>query len=155
LIPGNKVPGADTLLRGIKELAVKNTTTVSGSGNSYQFNIPDKLNNLNIKLLKLTGQLESGKEYDFDYDNQIIQHDKYDSKPTYKKTTRYFPGAATIGDKIVYIENRDGNAHVKISQEKTLQRSYSLLENHGIKVNRSRMDAGSYSKDIIDNLNFG
>jgi hypothetical protein len=100
LIPGNEVPSADTLLRGIKELAVKNTTTVSASGKSYQFNIPDKLNNLNIKLLMLTGQLESGKEYDFDYDNQIIQHDKYDAKPAYKKTTGYFPGVATIGDKM-------------------------------------------------------
>jgi hypothetical protein len=58
LIPGNEVHSADTLLRGIKELAVRNTTTVSESGKSYQFNIPDKLNNLNIKLLKLTGQLE-------------------------------------------------------------------------------------------------
>jgi hypothetical protein len=152
LIPGNEVPGADTLLRGIKELAVKNTTTISASGKSYQFNIPDKLNNLNIKLLMLAGQLASGKEYDFDYDNQIIQHDKYDAKLTYKKTTGYFPGVATTGDKIVYIENRDGNANVKTSQEETLQRSYSLLANHGIKVNCSRMDAGSYSKEIIDTV---
>jgi hypothetical protein len=28
---------------------------------------------------------------------------KYDAKPTYKKTKGYFPGIASIGNKIVYI----------------------------------------------------
>jgi hypothetical protein len=149
-IPGNAVPSADTMLRGIKELAVDNTEVVSTSGKSYQFNINDKMNDLNIKLLELTGQLKPGQSYDFDYDNQIISHDKYDSKTTYKKTTGYFPGIATIGDKIVYIENRDGNANVKTEQAATLQRAYDLLKKHGISVERSRMDAGSYSEDIID-----
>jgi hypothetical protein len=151
-IPNNRVPSADTLLRGIKDLAVRNTEIVSESGNAYQFNIHKKLNGLNIKLLKVTGQLESKTEYDFDYDNQIIAHDKYDAMPTYKKTFGYFPGVATIGDKIVYVENRDGNANVKTAQAETLQRAYDLLETHGIKINRSRMDAGSYSKEIIDTV---
>jgi hypothetical protein len=31
-----------------------------------------------------------------------------------------------------------------------LERAYKLLESEGVKVNRSRMDAGSYSKEIID-----
>jgi transposase len=105
---------------------------------------------VNIKLLIHTKQLEPGKEYDFDYDNQIIQHEKYDARRTYKKTAGYFPGIATAGDKIVYVENRDGNANVKTSQSETLQRAYKLLETNGIKVNRSRMDAGSYSKEIIN-----
>jgi transposase len=152
IIPGNKVPSADTLLRSLKELAVDNTQVVSENGKEYQFNIHEKLNMLNIKLLLLTKQLEAGKEYDFDYDNQIIQHEKYDAKRTYKKTTGYFPGVGTIGDKIVYIENRDGNANVKTSQSETLQRAFNILETNGIKVNRSRMDAGSYSKEIIDTV---
>jgi hypothetical protein len=59
----------------------------------------------------LTKQLEKGKLYDFDYDNQIIEHEKFDAKKTYKMNTGYFPGVATIGDKIVCIENRDGNAN--------------------------------------------
>ena len=50
---------------------------------------------------------------------------------------------------MVYIENRDGNANVKTEQVQTLTNGYQLLEDNGIKVNRSRMDAGSYSKDII------
>jgi hypothetical protein len=148
-IPGNAVPSADTLLRGVKELAGENTEVVSASNKVYQFNINEKMNNLNIKALLLTGQLVSGQNYDFDYDNQIISHEKYDAKPTYKKNKGYFPGVATIGDKIVYIENRDGNANVKTEQAATLERAYSLLEHHGITVNRSRMDAGSCSEEII------
>jgi len=89
---------------------------------------------------------------DFIYDNQIIEHEKYDAKRIYKHTTGYFPGVATINDKIVYIENRDGNANVKILQHETLERAYELIEENGIMINRSRMDAGSYSKDIIDTV---
>ena len=56
----------------------------------------------------------------------------------------YFPGVATIGNKIAYIENRDGNANVKTAQPETLKRAYQLLEQNGIYIHRSRMDAGSY-----------
>ena len=51
---------------------------------------------------------------------------------------------------MIAIENRDGNANVKFKQEETLERFYTLLESESIKINRSRMDAGSYSKKIID-----
>ena len=101
-IPGNSVPYPDTLLQGIKELAEKNTEIFSTSGKTYQFNINEKMNRLNLKSLLLTGQLEGGKSYDFDYDNQIIAHEKYDAKQTYKKNSGYFPCIATIGDKVVY-----------------------------------------------------
>ncbi len=151
-IPGNCVASPDTLLRAIKELATENTTIISTSGKEYQFNFNKKMNDLNIKSLLLTKQLKKGEMYDFDYDNQIIEHEKYDAKRTYKHTTGYFPGVATINDKIVYIENRDGNANVKISQHETLERAYKLIEENRIKINRSRMDAGSYSKDIIDTV---
>jgi len=148
-IPDNRVPSADTLLRGIKELATENTKIVSSSGKSYDFNINEKMNILNIKSLLLTGQIKEGASYDFDYDNQIIEHEKYDAKRTYKHNSGYFPGVASIDNKIVYIENRDGNAHVKTAQPQTLERAYQLLEDNHIKVNRSRMDAGSYSEDIL------
>jgi hypothetical protein len=148
-IPSNPVPSPDTLLRGLKELSEENTTVVSSSGKEYNFNIHTKLNSLNIKLLLLTKQLVKGESYDLDYDNQIIEHEKYDAKRTYKMNTGYFPGVATIGNRIVYVENRDGNAHVKTGQVKTLERAYQLLDDNGIKINRSRMDAGSYSEEII------
>ena len=63
------------MLRVIKELAVDNTQVVSTSGKSYNFNINEDMNDLNIKSLLLTKQLENGKSYDLDYDNQIISHD--------------------------------------------------------------------------------
>jgi len=150
VIPDNQVPSPDTILRGIKELSTDNTPLISTSGNIYDFNINTKLNRLNIKSLILTNELESGKSYDFDYDNQVLPNKKYDAKKTYKKNKGYVPGVATIDDKIVYLENRDGNANVKFEQASTLKRAYELLLTEQIKVNRSRMDAGSYSKEIID-----
>jgi hypothetical protein len=148
-IPGNHVPSADTLLRGIKELATENQVFTSQQNKQYTFNINENLNRLNIKSLLLTKQLESGKEYDFDYDNQLIATCKYDTKKTYKHIRGYLPGVASIDDKIVYIENRDGNANVKFEQAATLKRAYGLLQEQGIRINRSRMDAGSYAKEII------
>ena len=149
-IPGNNVPSADTILRAFKELTTENTVYTSDSGLSYNFNRNNKLNRLNIKSLKLTKQLETGESYDFDYDNQINANNKWDAKNTYKKNKGYLPGIATIGNKIVGIENRDGNANVKFKQEDTLERFYTLLESEEITINRSRMDVGSYSKKIID-----
>jgi len=151
-IPNNNVPSPDTILRGLKELTTENTAFKSTSGLSYNFNINKKLNLLNIKSLLLTNQLQTNKSYDFDYDNQITANNKYDAKRTYKKNKGYFPGVATIGNKIVYIENRDGNANVKFKQATTLKNAYGLLKSQGIKINRSRMDAGSYSKEIIDTV---
>lgn len=148
-IPGNNVPSADTILRGVKELATQNTDYTSNQDKCYEFNINKKLNSLNIKSLLLTNELKKGTAYDFDYDNQVIATEKYDTKNTYKHTKGYFPGVASIGNNIVYVENRDGNANVKFEQAATLTRAYSLLEENGIEINRSRMDAGSYSKDII------
>ena len=149
-IPGNNVPSADTVLRAFKELTTENTVYTSDSGLSYNFNINNKLNRLNVRALKLTKQLKAGESYDFDYDNQINVNNKWDAKNTYKKNKGYLPGIATIGNKIVAIENRDGNANVKFKQEDTLERIYTLLESERIIINRSRMDAGSYSKKIID-----
>jgi hypothetical protein len=149
-IPNNQVPSPDTILRGLTELSVENTQFISASDNIYDFNINTKLNSLNIKSLVLTNQLEAGKSYDFDYDNQVLPNKKYDAKKTYKKNKGYVPGVATIDDKIVYLENRDGNANVKFEQASTLRRAYELLLSEDISVNRSRMDAGSYSKEIID-----
>ncbi len=149
-IPNNNVPSPDTIQRGLKELTTENIVHQSKSGVCYDFNVNKKLSLLNIKSLLLTKQLEPKKDYDLDYDNQITANKKYDAKRTYKKNKGYFPGVATIGDNIVYIENRDGNANVKFKQSETLQNAYGLLKSQEITINRSRMDAGSYSKDIIE-----
>ena len=62
----------------------------------------------------------------------------------------YFPGVSTIGRHIIHIENRNGNTNVKYKQANTLKNAYSLLESKNVKINRSRMDCGSFSKEIID-----
>lgn len=149
-IPGLRLPSPDTVLRGIKELSTENTAYVSpSSGNSYNFNINTRLNKLMLKALMITKQLTVDKSYDFDYDNELIPTEKWDAQYSYKKCFGYFPGVATIGNNIVYIENRDGNTNVRFKQEETLERAYSLLKEQGILINRSRMDCGSYSKEII------
>lgn len=60
----------------------------------------------------------------------------------------YFPGISTIGKYIVHIENR--NTNVKYKQVDILRNSYSLLESKNIKINRIRMDCGSFSKNSFD-----
>jgi hypothetical protein len=149
-IPDNKVPSPDVLLNVLKELAVDNTEVISSTDKVYQFNIHEKMNDLLIKSLLINKQLDAEKSYDFDYDNQIIEHEKYDATKTYKKNWGYFPGIGSIGDFPVFIENRDGNANVKTDQAKTLTRAFGLFADNKISINRSRMDAGSYSQDIID-----
>jgi hypothetical protein len=49
----------------------------------------------------------------------------------------------------VYFENRNGNSNVKFKQEDTLTRAYELLKEFGVSVKRSRMDCGSFSKEIV------
>jgi hypothetical protein len=59
---------------------------VGGVGANEVEGVEDtKLNNPNIKLLLLTKQLRKGELYDFDYDNQIIEHEKTLKKGSAKK----------------------------------------------------------------------
>ena len=79
------------------------------------------MNSLLFNALLATGQLMAGFEYDFDFDHQFIETEKYDAKRTYKKFLGYSPGVAVIGDVIVGIENRDGNTNVRFNQKETLE----------------------------------
>ncbi|GKT36593.1 IS1380 family transposase [Aduncisulcus paluster] len=149
-VKGFKVCSADTLLRMQKELATEKEITVSPRGIEHDFNINMGMNRLMVKLLIQLGQLSTdSKDYVFDYDNQFIPTDKYDSKRSYKHADGYFPGIASIGNFPVYIENRNGNSNVKYKQEETLKRSYSVLSESGIKIKFSRMDCGSFDKEVI------
>ena len=151
LHPYLRTCSADTILRALYELTTANLTYKSDSGKSYDFNVADKLNGLLINALLATGQLQSDNEYDFDFDHQFIETEKFDAKMTYKKFTGYSPGIATVGDVIVGIENRDGNANVRFHQEDTLKRIFERLEKKGIRINRARMDCGSCSEAIVAN----
>ena len=58
--------------------------TSEKTGNIYDFNTAEKLNQLLIKLLLATGQLTEGGKYDVDFDHQFLEAEKYDCKRTYK-----------------------------------------------------------------------
>ncbi len=152
LHPTLRTCSSDTILRGISELATSNTSYTSDTGKSYDFNTAPKLNSLLVKTLINTGQLVAGESYDLDFDHQFIETEKYDAKMTYKKFTGYSPGVAVIGDLIVGIENRDGNANVRFHQQDTLERIFSNLESNDIHIKRARMDCGSCSREIVETI---
>ena len=139
LHPSLRTCSADTILRAIEELTCENTTYQSASGRVYDFNTADKMNSLLVNSLLATGQLKAGFEYDFDFDHQFIETEKYDAKRTYKKFLGYSPGVAVIGDVIVGIENRDGNTNVRFNQKETLERIFKRLEASGVHVARARI----------------
>ena len=156
-VRGMQVCSADTVLRGIKELAtqtllIKNPDT----GVKHEFNLNPSLNDLLVKALKQTGQLKSTIEYDLDYDNQVQPTEKYDAVKTYKMTTGYQSGIASIcnpqtGQAIpVFIEGRNGNSQAKYLQEETLERSFLNLQDNQIKIARYRGDSASYQKKVIN-----
>ncbi len=148
--PNTRVPSSDTVLRAIEELASENVTyTAKNSGKTYDFNTAEKLNRLLVELLLATGQLVRGGEYDVDFDHQFIEAEKYDAKRTYKHFLGYSPGVVTIGGKIVYLENRDGNANVRFMQAETLRRFFELMKAFRLKINSFRAESGSYSEDIV------
>ena len=152
LYPTLRTCSADTILRAIKELTQDNISYTSDTGKTYDFNTADKLNTLFPNCLLSTGQLKEGEGYDVDFDHQFIEAEKYDAKPTYKKFLGYRPGVYVIGDKIVYIENSDGNTNVRFHQADTHKRFFALLESQNIRVNRFRADCGSCSKEIVSEI---
>ncbi len=128
--PRIRTCSADTILRAIKELTTSNITYTSPvSRKSYDSNAADKMNELLLKSLISTGELRKGQRYDLDFDHQFIQTKKYDAKRTYKKFTGYSLEIAVIGDHIVGIENRDGNANVRFCQQHTLERIFDEMNN--------------------------
>ncbi|MCK0125296.1 IS1380 family transposase [Gelidibacter sp. F2691] len=149
-IPNLKVCSPDTMGRVLKGLAQQKDVHVSDSGIEHQFSTHRDLNALNLDVLLKTKALRPNELYDFDFDHQFVPCEKYDSKKSYKMKRGYFPGVSTIGKHIVHIENRNGNTNVKYKQAETLKSAYSLLKTKKIKINRSRMDCGSFSKEIID-----
>lgn len=149
-VKGFKACSADTLLRMQKELSTNKETFMSKTNIEHDFNINMDMNKLMVKLLVEIKQLSTKEDnYIFDYDNQFIPTGKFDSKRSYKKADGYFPGIASIGNYPVYIENRNGNSNVKYKQAETLARAYSILNENGIKTKHSRMDCGSFDKEVV------
>lgn len=134
--PGCRIPSSDTILNTIAELAEDNIRYSSKKGNTYEFNPALKLNSLPLDLLLATKLLDKkNKDYTLDFDHEFLATEKYDTKHTYKGFRGYSPGAATIGNNIVHIENRDGNANVKFMQAETLKRVFENLQNQAQPTN--------------------
>jgi hypothetical protein len=151
-ITNMKVCSADTILRLQKDLSTEKEIHFSKNNVKNEFNKNTKLNELNISMLLKTKQLKSDGDYTLDYDNQFIPCEKYDSKKSYKMKLGIFPGIATIGKHVVYFENRNGNSNVKFKQNETLQDVYNLLKTNDITIKRSRMDCGSFTKEVIKTI---
>ena len=149
LRPGAHVPNADTLGYAMKRLATDNLT-VKSETKTYNCNRNPKLCRLSIAMMLKLNMLQENKEYDFDFDNQLVPTEKYDATYSYKQCYGYFPGVSFVNGLPFNIENRDGNMNVKLNQAETLEMSYGMLEDMNIGINRSRMDAGSFSEEIVD-----
>lgn len=148
----------DSLLKRMKELSVPSQEFGTPRGNSvHQFSINDKLNELNLKLLNKVDRIKV-REHPvvLDYDNTLIFTEKSDAKMTYKKAFGYAPGVGIIEDKVVYIENRNGNSDAQTLQQDTLARMFSLLKKQGVKVDVFRADSASYQLstllEVVENV---
>lgn len=155
-VKGMSVCSASTILRGIKELSCASTQMVNpNSGVTHQFNINAPLNELMLGALRETGQLTPQRSYTLDYDNQVIPTEKWDAAKTYKKCHGYQPGIASIGNKPVYIEGRNGNSQAKYKQEQTLSRAFSHLEDNQVTIGRFRADSASYQQAVVEVVQAG
>jgi len=152
--PNTLLPGADTVGRGLKELAEENTVYKSEtSGKSYSFNTAEKLNTLLLRMIRRMGLIKAGSHVDLDFDHQFVPANKFDAKYSYKQDFGYFPGWASIGGIIVGGENRDGNTNVRYHQEDTLRRIMDRVTSElGVVIERFRADCGSFSKEIIQTV---
>lgn len=148
--PGIRVPSPDTNGRVLKSLSTENLHYKSAGGHVYDVNDNGRLNDLLVHLLFTTGQLQRGQHIDLDFDHQFTGGDKYDAKWSYKGGYGYFPGIATVGNLVVGVENRDGNAPVKFLQDATLGRIFSRLTyGCGLIIDRFRADCGSFTHDVV------
>ena len=78
---------------------------------------------------------------------------KYDANKTYKQCDGYQPGVAGVGKHIVYIEGRNGHSQAKYpkyQQAETLTRAFSLLNQEGIHLKRSRVDSASCQQKVVN-----
>lgn len=150
--PYFNVPSPDSVLRRLKGLAKPQKTLVSKYyGKSHDFSTNMALNKLNIKLIKRLGGFNKDQII-LDYDNTVLFNDKSDSRMTYLKQKGYCPGVGIIQDKIVYIENRNGNSDAQTYQHKTLGRMFKLLKSEKIKVDVFRADSASYQLQVIETV---
>lgn len=148
---GIKIPSADTILRGDKELSVASEFIETDSVSKQQINVNNKMNDFLLACAIEFKQLNpASNNLVLDFDHQFIPAEKYDAQYSYKKQKGYFPGVATINNIPVYLEGRNGNCSVKTAQLQTHQRILASLKTQEVKPSSARMDCGSYIKEVTD-----
>ena len=84
--PNTLLPSADTVGRGLKELAEENIVYKSEtSGKSYSFNTAEKLNTLLLRMIQRMGLVKAGSHVDMDFDHQFVPAHKFDAKYSLNK----------------------------------------------------------------------
>lgn len=150
--PFAKAPSADRLLARLKDLATPSQYLMARKSKiENQFSMNDKLNLLNLQLLKKMSALKSSEEV-LDYDNTFIFTEKSDAKYTYYKEKGYCPGVGLIGGNVVYVENRNGNCAPHTLQGETIERMFTLLNTQNIKVQSFRADSAAYQFEVINTV---
>lgn len=148
---GERMPSPDVIGRALKDLAVGDRYVKSEGGHRNGFNGNGKLNRLLAKSARMPGLVDTLGDIVVDFDHQLIETECKDAEFGYKGFFGMFPGVAAIGGAIVYVENRDGNAPVRLAQHETLKRMFNNLErefpSHSLVF---RADAGSYSEQTIN-----
>jgi len=143
-IPGYKCPSSDRIsqiLRKISPPLIK-----YDDKETHYFSINNELNRLMLKIVKQLDMIDSNI---LDYDNVIIETNKYDASWTYKKIKGYQPGVSFINKIPVYIEGRGGNSNATYRIQKTLKRSLNLLNQYNIPIKYFRSDAAAYTKSML------
>ncbi|HEU0144418.1 MAG TPA: IS1380 family transposase [Nitrososphaera sp.] len=149
--PGLQLPSTDTVLRIMQALKVENTE-IDNEGVVHQFNCNEKLNDFLQKLALQTGLLNTGEAYTLDYDNVILENEKYDACPTYKGTTGYQPALAFIGKHAVFVEGRNGNTPAAYKMAHALKDCFAQLEQNSIRLQHFRSDSAAYQKDVVEEV---
>ena len=151
--PFIKIPSPDRLLERLKGLSVSSMNLKKNRSDvSNEFSYNHTLSELNIRLLKKVGAFK-GKEIVLDYDNTFVYTKKADAKRTYTQGTGYCPGVGMIDNKIIYVENRNGNCAPHTLQNETLERMFELLKKHAVKIDIFRADSASYQFSTINMIN--
>lgn len=151
-IPALNVPSPDRVLNRMKQLATSSHIYDTPRGkSSHEFCHNDRLNYLNIKLLKRISGFRTSN-ITLDYDNTLLFTNKADANITYKKQFGYAPGVGIAGNKIVYVENRNGNSDAQTLQQDTLKRMFALLNKEGITIEKFRVDGASYQFSTLQQI---
>lgn len=144
--PDLATPSPDRISGILRSLASPKFIWQSPKGAEHEFCSNNVLNDLLIDIAKKLNVISTDV---LDYDNVIIETEKYDACWTYEKTRGYQPGVAFLGQVPVYIEGRNGNSPASFKMKETLRRCLELLDSRDIPVKYFRSDSAAYQFDII------